>query len=300
MKLTIVTVNRNNATGLSRTLESTFASQSGFDDWEQIVVDGASTDGSFAALDKWKGNPHLGWHISEPDSGIYDAMNKGASHAHGNYLLFLNSGDELLPNVLADLFSRPHTEDILYGDVWLGQNGPDLLWKSDPPQDICPEYFLFLTFPHQSTFISRSLHERIGGYDPEMKVLGDRKFFFRCFLEGKPSLFQFSRPFSRMEPGGISSSPFAKSLWRKEYEAIIAPVYGRAVARRVAMPSEERPWMKEAVAEAARNDQSLAYCIRIISAMASKCWRFGPSRIAMRFMITIWRRLSLMKHTRTS
>ncbi len=80
-------------------LESTFDNQSGFDDWEQIVVDGASTDGSFTVLDTWKNNQHLGWHVSEPEMGIYNAINKGAAHALRDYLLFLNMGDELLPCV---------------------------------------------------------------------------------------------------------------------------------------------------------------------------------------------------------
>ena len=92
MKLSIVTVNLNNADGLLKTIESV-ASQT-FTDFEYIIVDGASTDESLNIICQYENVPmsHFQW-ISEPDSGIYQAMNKGIRMAKGEYLLFLNSGD---------------------------------------------------------------------------------------------------------------------------------------------------------------------------------------------------------------
>ena len=283
VKLTIVTVNRNNAAGLARTLESTFAAQSGFDDWEQVVVDGASTDGSFATLDKWKDNPHLGWHVSEPDAGIYNAMNKGASHARGDYLLFLNSGDELLPGVLEKVFAAETAADLLYGDLLLHQGDRDIPWRVDEPDDVArPAYFLFRTPPHQSTFIARRLHERFGGYDETLQICADRKFFFRCILEASPRLARLPFAISRFEWGGTSNDPSLDTRKRTEWEEMLVPVFGRLIAHRAAFPPDGRPWIRTDVAEAANKDRKLANVLRRATAGIARLWRFAPTRFLLR------------------
>lgn len=283
MKLTIVTVNRNNAAGLTRTLESTFAAQPGFDDWEQVVVDGASTDGSFAALDRWKDDPHLGWHVSEPDAGIYNAMNKGSSHARGEYLLFLNSGDELLPGVLGKVFVAEPKADLLYGDLLLHQGDHDNLWRVNEPEDVArPAYFLFRTPPHQSTFIARHLHERLGGYDETLRICADRKFFFRCILETSPRLVRLPFAISRFEWGGTSNDPSLDILKRTEWEEMLVPVFGRFIAHQAAFPSDGRPWIRPDVAEAANKDRALANVLRRATAGIARLWRFGPTRFMLR------------------
>jgi len=279
VKLTIVTINRNNAAGLARTLESTFAAQSGFDDWEQVVVDGASTDGSFAALDKWKDDPHLGWHVSEPDAGIYNAMNKGAAHARGDYLLFLNSGDELLPGVLEKVFAVETSADLLYGNLLLHQGEHDNLWRVDEPEDVVrPAYFLFRTPPHQSTFIARHLHERFGGYDESMKICADRDFLFRCVTQAHPKLWQVPYTISRFEWGGASNAPKNEERKRQEWERMLKPVFGSFIAHRAAFPPEGRRWIRVSVAESAKRDAALADCLRRTSSAVFRLWRFAPTR----------------------
>lgn len=283
VKLTIVTVNRNNAAGLARTLESTFAAQSGFDDWEQVVVDGASTDGSFAALEKWKNDPHLGWHVSEPDAGIYNAMNKGASHARGDYLLFLNSGDELLPGVLEKVFAVETSADLLYGDLLLHQGDRDIPWRVDEPEDVArPAYFLFRTPPHQSTFIARRLHERFGGYDETLRICADRKFFFRCVLEASPRLVRLPFAISRFEWGGASNNPALDFRKRTEWEEMLVPAFGRFIAHRAAFPPDGRPWIRADVATAANKDRALANVLRRATAGIARLWRFAPTRFLLR------------------
>ena len=285
VKLTIVTVNRNNAAGLARTLESTFTAQSGFDDWEQVVVDGASTDGSFAALDKWKDDPHLGWHVSEPDAGIYNAMNKGASHARGDYLLFLNSGDELLPGILEKVFAAEPKADLLYGDLLLHQGGRDIQWRVDEPEDVArPAYFLFRTPPHQSTFIARHLQERFGGYDETLRICADRKFFFRCILEASPRLVRLPFAISRFEWGGASNDPALDIRKRTEWEEMLVPAFGRFIAHRAAFPPDGRPWIRSDVAAAANNDRVLANVLRRATAGIARLWRFAPTRFLLRVM----------------
>ena len=112
IKLTIITINFNHAEGLKRTIDS-IVNQT-FTDYEWIVVDGGSTDGSKELIEQYK--DHFAWWCSEPDKGVYNAMNKGITHAMGEYINFMNSGDIFAtPTILEEIFSTPRTADILYG-----------------------------------------------------------------------------------------------------------------------------------------------------------------------------------------
>ena len=116
MKLSIITINLNNKNGLSETISSVIAQT--FTDYEYIIIDGQSTDGSLEVI-KQNAN-HINQWISENDHGIYNAMNKGLNLAKGEYCLFLNSGDSLYDSdVLQVLFSQSFTEDIISGGIEL-------------------------------------------------------------------------------------------------------------------------------------------------------------------------------------
>src|ERR1051325_2276261 len=114
IKLSIITINYNNKAGLEKTIASVVSSVS--DQVELIVVDGNSTDGSKDVLRKYADK--IAVSISEPDRGIYDAQNKGASEAKGNYLLFLNGGDILYSEeTISQLLSATATgKGIIYGN----------------------------------------------------------------------------------------------------------------------------------------------------------------------------------------
>ena len=287
MKLSIVTINRNNADGLRRTLASTFGKQSRFDDWEQIVVDGASTDGSFAALGRYRGNPRLGWHVSEPDKGIYNAMNKGAAHACGDYLLFLNSGDELLPEVLEKVFRSRANADILFGDqiVRCGNNS-EWLWKMET-ESVSPPLFLVQSMPHQATFVSRAAHERMGGYDESFKVAGDHDFFFRCSCDPSVTWKRIPFPVCLFDASGISNASDSLATTAGELERVLSPVFGHFVATRTAelwcrnkiALDESRRCLPASVASAARNDAKLARLLRGTTRLAAFLWRFTIPRL---------------------
>ena len=113
MKLSIITINYNNCAGLKKTIDSVVAQT--YRDFEWIVIDGGSTDGSRALIEQ--NASHLSYWVSEPDHGVYHAMNKGLDAAQGEYLLFLNSGDWL---VAADTLEKCQLDstsaDVLYGD----------------------------------------------------------------------------------------------------------------------------------------------------------------------------------------
>ena len=113
-RLSIITINYNNLSGLHKTIDS-ILSQS-FKDYEWIVIDGGSSDGSKELLEKHI--EHFAYWCSEPDKGIYNALNKGLKYANGNYVQFLNSGDWLYENsTLEKAFTNIDGKyDIYYGD----------------------------------------------------------------------------------------------------------------------------------------------------------------------------------------
>ncbi|MBQ5456460.1 MAG: glycosyltransferase, partial [Prevotella sp.] len=119
MKLSIITINRNNATGLEKTMRSVAAQT--VKEFEYIVIDGASTDGSVEAIKRVEAQlAHLKW-VSEPDTGIYNAMNKGLRMASGDYIQILNSGDclaadDVTERMLAAL-EKAGCPTILYGNM---------------------------------------------------------------------------------------------------------------------------------------------------------------------------------------
>lgn len=166
MKLSIITINLNNRDGLQKTIDSVVTQT--FKDFEWIVIDGGSTDGSKELIEQYA--DHFAYWVSEPDKGIYNAMNKGIKVAKGEYLQFLNSGDWLWENdTLNKVFSSTPNEDILYGN-WEQKDG--ILFSA--PHKLDAIYFFQSTLSHQAVFIKKSLflYEL---YDETLKVASDWK-----------------------------------------------------------------------------------------------------------------------------
>ena len=114
MKLSIITINFNNKAGLERTITSVF--QQDFKDFEFIVIDGGSTDGGKELIESNK--QHFSYLVSEADKGIYNAMNKGIAKAKGEYVFFLNSGDEFVNSkALQSIVQSLSGEDIIYFNI---------------------------------------------------------------------------------------------------------------------------------------------------------------------------------------
>lgn len=284
MKLSIITINRNNRAGLERTLRSSLENQSSFGDWEQIVIDGASTDGSMEVLANFRNNLRLGFFVSEPDTGIYNAMNKGARHAQGEYLMFLNSGDELLPDVLIKVFSNPFSEDIVYGEVLRPRGGKDILCKSPSPAEIVPAFFLFNSLPHQASFIRRDCLNRFGGYDESYALMGDAKFFLTAVSTTGTKLKALPFPVSRFYYDGVSSDSKYLEQHIRERESFLTPFFGKFVARCASFPSANHSFISPATVEATRNDAALACFLARMTHAVVLLWRFRLFRSVMQFL----------------
>lgn len=175
MKLSIITINYNNALGLEATIKSIV--EQSIQDFEYIVVDGGSKDGSVEVIEKYK--EKISKAVSEPDSGVYNAMNKGIKLAKGEYLLFINSGDTLYEkDTLEKVFSNPFTTDLIYGD--LARIFPD--GKTDlkvMPETIDMHFILYSTLTHPTTFIKRNLFDKYGLYREDLKIVSDWAFFLK-------------------------------------------------------------------------------------------------------------------------
>ncbi len=167
-KLSIITINYNNLKGLSKTYDSIMLQS--FKDYEWIVIDGGSTDGSkdFIAKNQTK----ITWWCSERDGGIYNAQNKGILHADGEYLLFLNSGDTLLNrDTLDNVFSYVKDADVVYGD-WIERKKYGFKKKCRYPYEACYYNFAIRPLCHQASFIRTSLLKHTP-YDEKYRICAD-------------------------------------------------------------------------------------------------------------------------------
>lgn len=214
MKLSIITINRNNAEGLRKTMESVLSQT--YRDFEYIVVDGASTDNSVEIIKGFSPLAHgldFKW-ISEPDTGIYNAMNKGCRMAMGEYTLMLNSGDYLLDeHVIEKVLPELHDEDIVQGNVLYEKDGR--LWrdKGYAHSDLRMDEIVDGMFQHQASFIKRSLWLMMGGYDESYQKNADT-YFYVMALGFRNATFRYAdMDISYFDMSGISNSNDLK--WRK-------------------------------------------------------------------------------------
>ena len=270
MKLSIITINYNNAEGLRKTLASV-ASQT-FRDFEHIIVDGGSTDGSVEIIREYADNEairqagykairqenskadnlalspnHLitsspiTW-ISEPDKGIYNAMNKGIEialgkrvinsfnrselvedknkgikMANGEYLLFLNSGDYLVnENVVKNVINEKLQEDIVYGKQMIEKGGALIPVRFYSPEEMSFCAFLKSTLPHQCTFIRAALFDKIGMYNEQNKIVSDWEWNLQALFRWNVSLREIDVPISVYDTKGISSNQKMHELQQQE------------------------------------------------------------------------------------
>ena len=181
MRYSIITINRNNAEGLESTILSVLNQSCA--DYEYIIVDGASTDTSVDVISRLCNHrTNIKW-ISEPDSGIYNAMNKGVAMSAGDYLLFLNSGDTFSDNeVLSMMEPETVTEDIVIGRVNVVKEGKAVSTSPALSNKDLTLYDIYLWgIPHQAAFIKRDLLVRCP-YDENLVINSDWKFFVQMIV----------------------------------------------------------------------------------------------------------------------
>ncbi len=200
---------------------------------EWVVIDGGSSDQTPQLLASLHQLDIPVTVVSEPDGGIYDAMNKGARLARGEYCLFLNSGDELFDTTALDKLTGYLGPDIIVcnGEV-KGAPAPKQVERTWVDKELNRMFFFNRTLLHQSVLIQRSVFKRFGYYDSRFKIKGDHDFFTRVCLRPDVSILAVSVCLSRYYLDGISSIEKNGELFNRELRLIRKahfPVYYRCV-----------------------------------------------------------------------
>ncbi len=221
-RISIITVTYNSKDVVENALES--VERQNYEDYEYIVVDGGSTDGTIEIVKNYK--EIVSNIIREPDDGLYDAMNKGLSLATGSLVWYLNSDDRLTPGALetvADVYGGIGRSDecIIHGGVRRFSLENDLsfvvmdrerLWKrvSGQPMPIS------MPFNHPATAVSRSLMEEVGGFDTRFTIAADFDLFWRILEREEVRVEHVDQCLAEMALGGASES--WRHLLRRMYE----------------------------------------------------------------------------------
>jgi glycosyltransferase involved in cell wall biosynthesis len=206
--VSIITVVKNDEQGLLRTIKS--VSSRAYPGLEYIVIDGGSTDGTLEVIKQYK--PVIDYCISEHDSGIYDAMNKGIVHSSGEYLLFLNSGDELVVNLesLAPVFAEGFS--MVYGKANMLHEDGTLSYQKGKPLKSINKLIRGTPLCHQAIFYKR---DSIGIYDTCYKIIADRVLTYSLLKrEGLNKTKFVDIPIANYYEGGFSRQN--RSLWKQE------------------------------------------------------------------------------------
>lgn len=215
-KISIITINYNNIQGLVKTAESVINQT--FKDYEYIVIDGGSTDGSREYIESI--NPKIDYWVSETDTGIYNAMNKGIEKATGEYLLFLNSGDYFLDNFVLEKNKNSFKDfDLIYFNIYFGN-------EKKKREVIYPDFlnfylFFINTICHQAVFFRYDLFQKYGVYNENLKILSDWEFLLKSIFIHQVSYKHVDEFIVLYDDAGFSSNVVNHKLLKEEKHNVL-------------------------------------------------------------------------------
>lgn len=220
----IITVNLNNAEGLRKTITSVISQT--FTEYEYIIIDGGSTDGSVEVIKDFAAK--ITHWTSEADNGIYHAMNKGLRQSKGEIITFLNSGDEYIApislEIAAGLIKKKHLHaGLFFFDYIFHSEEHKKLVSSN---DVTNKYKIYIKgFGHPSTFYMKKILETNGGFDESFKISADRNLYMKMMIQDKLAFSYFPFAVSVFNKGGISTDINYKNVIREEDRRIINKYY---------------------------------------------------------------------------
>lgn len=222
MKISVVTVCYNSVDTIEETMLSVLNQT--YPDVEYIIIDGGSTDGTVDIIKKY--SDKLSYWISEPDKGIYDAMNKGIAVATGDYINFMNAGDKFIEdNIIVNILKQHYDEKILYGNIIRCYGS-----YKERNAGVChsnPKIIDFIgdTIHHQAAFIKRDLFDKYGYYSTEYKLMSDWKFFFEVAVLSHERIKYVNLDIAYfMMDGASSNNP---ELYSNECKAYLDEQFGK-------------------------------------------------------------------------
>lgn len=204
-KVSVITITFNHKAGLETTLANVAAQSWG--DMEQVVIDGGSTDGTAQLLESHVSAKSFSY-VSEPDEGIYDAMNKGWQKADGDLVVFMNAGDTFSSDTVVEVMARAHAVEFWrwgYGCARvLGADGRPTEILTFVPYRLDRHALGLTAVPHQAVVIERSLLQELGGFRTDVGLAADQELLLRASLGSPPRLW--GDFFANYEGGGVGSS----------------------------------------------------------------------------------------------
>lgn len=179
--------------------------------WECILVDGNSKDKTVDIIEEFKSKDNRFRYISEPDTGIYNAMNKGWKMAKGEWVYYIGADDELLPDGLDSMIrdgERYGNPDVVYGNIlYKKDNGEKEVHRHKSHNRLPWSFFAC----HQAIIAKRDLLERLGGFDEHLKIIGDKELFVRSYFLGNCQYVP-SESIVAVFSGGGTSADYYKSF----------------------------------------------------------------------------------------
>lgn len=219
--LSIITINYNNAEGLRKTIESVKNQTS--KNYEHIIIDGLSTDESVKVIKEFLQDKDYAKQVtfwcSEKDKGVYDAMNKGSTHANGTFCLYLNSGDFLADDEVIQRFEGYNlpSDQIIYTNAIFFNNRKE--WKETPPSVIKASIFFEKKPLNHQNILFPSPFVRENPYSLEYKICSDFELCLKAFFESKLKFTYVDDVISKYEnETGISSLEKTKKIRSDEWE----------------------------------------------------------------------------------
>lgn len=215
MKLSIITINYNNHDGLRKTIES-IVNQT-CKEFQYIIIDGDSTDGSVDVIKEFA--DQIDYWVSEPDRGIYHAMNKGIDKAEGEYCLFINSGDCLCNEDVIDkcISHLDSGIQIVSGGTYMGGH----LWNAF--KEISLDLFYRKgSISHPATFIQTGLLKKYH-YDESYRIVSDWKFWIQVLIKDDATYKAIDEAVSVFDLSGISSTNI--ELRNKENDTVLKELF---------------------------------------------------------------------------
>lgn len=222
MKISVITVCYNSSTTIEQTIQSVV--DQNYRDLEYIIIDGGSTDGTLGIIAKYQQN--ISECISEPDNGIYDAMNKGLEKCTGDIVAFLNSDDWYERNILekVNLYFENTNADMVSGNIYLhsadGQNH-----KIELDRENKENIFYQVIYPQPALFVRKDFFGRMGGFDTSYKIAADAAWLLNACANGAKILC-VEDYFTYFREGGISNRRKYEAL-REQYKAALTCAQGK-------------------------------------------------------------------------
>lgn len=232
-KISIITVCFNDKQGFIQTADSVL--RQSCKDYEWIVIDGGSTDGSRLEIERL--NDYIDYWVSEADKGIYNGMNKGIAKASGEYCLFLNSGDFLCSRKSIErVVDKLDGTDIIVFDIFSEKKWPFGL----KPYYIMPSTITLGSFVnsgicHQAAFIKTTLLKK-NNYDESLRITSDWKFFFEELIVHKSSYKHVGIPFASFDCSGISSKNDERN--NREKQGVLESYFDASLIKQVKLAAE--------------------------------------------------------------